>query len=86
MKKYDGSTIARINEPVECADRLCKELHIGKPKGIQGHQSSSYLDATIYGMFAFTDIFDDLLLLKFYLPSDKVREILLQTIVSPLRK
>lgn len=36
--------------------------YIGKPKGIQGHQNSCYLDATLYGMFAFSDAFDGLLL------------------------
>ena len=36
--------------------------HIGKQKGIQGHQNSCYLDATLYGMFAFSDAFDGLFL------------------------
>ena len=52
--------------------------HIGKPKGIQGHQNSCYLDATLYGMFAFSDAFDDLFLedIKFSsAESNKAREI-----------
>ena len=77
------SRVARIFHPVQCAERLHKELHVGKPKGIQGHQSSSYLDATLYGMFTFTEVFDFLLLTKY---GDRVKKILLQMIISPLRK
>jgi len=31
-------------------------------KGIQGYQNSCYLDATLYGLFAFSDAFDILFL------------------------
>ena len=72
--------------PVQCATVLSKKQHIGKPKGIQGHQNSSYLDATIYGMFAFTDVFDKLFLETMSKHKNKVRHILLETIVNPLRK
>ena len=86
MDKCDESRVARIFELVQCAERLHKELHVGKPKGIQGRQSSSYLDATLYGMFTFTEVFDFLLLPNFFKYDDRVRNILLQMIVSPLRK
>ena len=54
------------------------QKHTGKPKGIQGHQNSCYLDATLYGMFAFSDAFDDLFLEEVTLSSaesNKAREI-----------
>ena len=79
---------SRGAENVQCSTALIKEQHIGRPKGIQGHQNSCYLDATVYGMFAFTDVFDKLFL-KTRAKSkhdDKVRWILLKMIVNPLRK
>lgn len=33
----------------------------GKKRGIQGHKNSCYLDATLFSMFAFTNVFDELL-------------------------
>ena len=36
--------------------------YIGEWKGIQGHLNSCYLDATIFGMFALSDVFDSLFL------------------------
>lgn len=30
----------------------------GSFKGIQGHHNSCYLDATLFSMFAFTNVFD----------------------------
>ena len=33
----------------------------GRNKGIQGHQNSCYLDATLFAMFSFTGVFDGLL-------------------------
>ena len=33
----------------------------GKYRGIQGHHNSCYLDATLFSMFAFTSVFDNLL-------------------------
>ena len=71
-------------QTVQCPTTLNESRHIGKPKGIQGHQNSSYLDATIYGMFAFTDVFDNLLLPYGY-HADRVRSILVEKIVNPLR-
>lgn len=88
LEKYKYVHEARGAENVQCSTVLNKERHIGRPKGIQGHQNSCYLDATVYGMFAFTDVFDKLFL-KAHAQGkhdDKVRWILLKMIVNPLRK
>ena len=88
IEKYRYVHDSRGAENVQYEPTLIKDRHIGKPKGIQGHQNSCYLDATVYGMFAFTDVFD-----KLFLETraqnkheDKVRWILLNMIVNPLRK
>ena len=57
-------------------------------KGIQGYKNSCYLDATLYGMFTFSDAFDILLLEEV---TTNVEELNLQKrlksdIVYPLRK
>ncbi|XP_076060786.1 ubiquitin carboxyl-terminal hydrolase CYLD isoform X3 [Oratosquilla oratoria] len=61
----------------------------GKNRGIQGHQNSCYLDATLFSMFAFTSVFDSLLYrppttkdIKEY---SEVQRILREEIVNPLR-
>ena len=62
----------------------------GRNKGIQGHQNSCYLDATLFSMFCFTSVFDSLL----YRPRgekdiaryDEVQRVLREEIVNPLRK
>merc|ERR1712029_191953 len=62
----------------------------GRNKGIQGHQNSCYLDATLFAMFSFTSIFDCLL----YRPANTqdipeyndVQRVLREDIVNPLRK
>ena len=41
-------------------DQIVK--YIGDERGIQGHQNSCYLDATIFGLFALSDVFDSLFL------------------------
>jgi len=61
--------------------------HIGLPKGIQGQQNSCYLDATLYGMFAFSDAFDGLFLEREIGGTNhEIQEIIQQNIVYPLRK
>uniref|UniRef100_A0A6A7G8B2 ubiquitinyl hydrolase 1 n=1 Tax=Hirondellea gigas TaxID=1518452 RepID=A0A6A7G8B2_9CRUS len=62
---------------------------IGRNKGIQGHQNSCYLDATLFSMFAFTSVFDSLLF-RPATSSDissysEVQEVLREEIVNPLR-
>lgn len=82
---------------------------IGDSKGIQGHNNSCYLDATLFSMFTFAQCFDSLLyrpankkvnlfcIIKYYQRLlythyqdikhyDKVRGILRDEIVHPLRK
>ena len=72
---------------VQAPQELNIALHIGI-KGIQGHRNSCYIDATVYGMFAFSDAFDTLFLES--KPVDdfelKVKNTLEQKIVNPLRK
>ena len=63
---------------------------VGRNKGIQGHQNSCYLDATLFAMFSFTGVFDSLL----YRPQsqddieeyNEVQKVLREEIVNPLRK
>ncbi|XP_055337670.1 ubiquitin carboxyl-terminal hydrolase CYLD-like [Paramacrobiotus metropolitanus] len=66
-------------------DRICS----GRARGIQGHRNSCYVDATLFSMFAFTDVFDEIL----HRPRrkrdihgyDEVQCALREGIVSPLR-
>ena len=48
------------NDQTVQADQILK--YIGDRKGIQGHHNSCYLDATIFGLFALSDVFDSLFL------------------------
>ncbi len=66
--------------------------YIGNGRGIQGHQNSCYLDSTMFGLFALSDVFDTM----FLDPSDdsltsdqyrsRVAGLLWKGIVNPLRK
>lgn len=62
---------------------------LGKSRGIQGHNNSCYLDATLFAMFASTTLFDSLL---YRPPNDsdipeykEIQRILREDIVRPLR-
>ena len=62
--------------------------YIGEGKGIQGHQNSCYLDSTVFGLFATSDVFDSM-----FLEQDQgdpaegdVKYLLWKGIVNPLRK
>ncbi len=63
--------------------------YIGNSRGIQGHQNSCYLDSTLFGLFALSDIFDTM-----FLDPDQsidqnrkhVTDLLWKGIVNPLRK
>ena len=62
----------------------------GRSKGIQGHQNSCYLDATLFAMFSFTDVFDGLFY-RMQTANDiheysQVQQVLREDIVNPLRK
>ena len=62
--------------------------HLGKGQGIQGHQNSCYLDSTLYGIFAFSDAFDNLLVedaVISKIETCKVQTIIREEIVYPLR-
>ena len=65
------------------------QRYIGDRKGIQGHQNSCYLDASIFGLFALTDAFDELFL-KAESRADpnrqEIADLLWKGIVNPLRK
>jgi len=55
--------------------------------GIQGYQNSCYLDATLYGLFAFSDAFDILFLdLVATVKEQCIQKILKNKIVYPLRE
>ena len=64
------------------------ERYLGEGRGIQGNQNSCYLDATVFGLFAVSDVFDDLFLLKDDADKDakEIADILWKEIVNPLRK
>ena len=63
------------------------EKYLGDQQGIQGHQNSGYLDATVFGLFALSDVFDIVLLKNPTNPTEQdVSNILWKCIVNPLRK
>ena len=57
--------------------------YVGEKKGIQGHQNSCYLDATIFGLFSLSHEFDEMFLRD---KDSRVGQILWQKIINPLRK
>ncbi|KAF7388073.1 hypothetical protein HZH66_010840 [Vespula vulgaris] len=82
------SVIIGMVRPISVKGNL--ESICGKFRGIQGHHNSCYLDATLFSMFAFTSVFDNLL---FRPPNEKdcpeyeeVQKVLREEIVNPLRK
>ncbi|XP_072743812.1 ubiquitin carboxyl-terminal hydrolase CYLD isoform X2 [Anoplolepis gracilipes] len=84
----ESSVIAGIVRPISVKGDL--ESICGKYRGIQGHHNSCYLDATLFSMFTFTSVFDNLL---FRPPNEKdcpqyeeVQRVLREEIVNPLRK
>ena len=74
------------NEDTMASPELFSQ-YIGDVHGIQGHHNSCYLDSTVFGLFALSDSFDDLLLEK---PTEevgrKVKYFLWKGVVNPLRK
>lgn len=65
--------------------------YIGEAKGIQGHQNSCYLDASVFGLFALTDAFDEMFLKAMSTNTadqsrKEIAELLWKGIVNPLRK
>ena len=61
--------------------------YLGEERGIQGHQNSCYLDATVFGLFALSDVFDSMFLKNPTNPTERdISSILWKRIVNPLRK
>ena len=98
---YVSAALSTINDWEEkdqtiAGDQILK--YTGERRGIQGHLNSCYLDATIFGLFALSDVFDSLFLedpksltsLKsptLATPIQKeVGDMLWKGIVNPLRK
>ena len=72
----------------QCIDPGLLDKYIGEAKGIQGHQNSCYLDSTVFGLFALSDVFDSMFLEpgKGDQAGDDVKHLLWKGIVNPLRK
>ncbi|XP_044582009.1 ubiquitin carboxyl-terminal hydrolase CYLD [Cotesia glomerata] len=88
LSQSENLIVKGIVKPICVEDGL--ENICGKYRGIQGHHNSCYLDATLFCMFAFTSVFDNLL---FRPPTEKdcaqyeqVQRVLREDIVNPLRK
>ena len=83
---------ALIEYPMEeRADQTIKHnqmmKYLGEERGIQGHQNSCYLDATMFGLFALSDVFDSMFLGEARDEAGKeIKSILWKGIVNPLRK
>ncbi|OQV21146.1 Ubiquitin carboxyl-terminal hydrolase CYLD [Hypsibius exemplaris] len=71
---------------LRCIDPLTQ---FGRGRGIQGHKNSCYMDATLFGMFAFSNVFDDILFRKRRKFDgegfEEVQAILQEVIMKPLR-
>ena len=66
---------------------LAVENYIGDEQGIQGHHNSSYLDATLFGLFALSNEFDSMFLQHAdSATASTIGTILWKNIVNPLRK
>ncbi|XP_064393270.1 uncharacterized protein LOC135340804 isoform X2 [Halichondria panicea] len=95
-----GHAASSVGNPIqvpmeEKTDQFINEQmlrYIGNSRGIQGHQNSCYLDSTIFGLFALSDVFDTIFLDpdKSNITSDqnrkRVAHLLWKGIVNPLRK
>ena len=63
------------------------QKYLGEGRGIQGHQNSCYLDATVFGLFALSDVFDPMFLMEAKNPAGEViSNMLWKGIVNPLRR
>ena len=93
----DNCCVDTVFGNIECIDvpgcvlpPAFNQKFLGQNRGIQGHQNSCYMDATLFSMFAFSMVFDSILhrprrpkCSNFY---DKVQRTLREGIVNPLRK
>ena len=73
--------------PIPSANTFDAAKHTGT-KGIQGFKNSCYLDATLYGIFTFSDTFDILFLEEVTTNAEELnlQKRLKSDIVYPLRK
>ena len=65
--------------------------YVGNERGVQGYQNSCYLDSTLFGLFALSDVFDSMFLgeaIKHTPDQNRIAisEMLWKGIVNPLRK
>ncbi len=65
--------------------------YVGDQKGIQGNQNSCYLDSSLFGLFALSDIFDEMFLSVAHsttadINRQAISDMLWKGIVNPLRK
>ena len=65
---------------------IIEYTHTGIKKGIQGHQNSCYLDSTLFGLFAYSTVFDDLFLKESPDDIGKIIKRTLLVIVNKLRQ
>ncbi|KAJ6647503.1 Ubiquitin carboxyl-terminal hydrolase CYLD, partial [Pseudolycoriella hygida] len=86
----ESPIVREVTPPISIQNLQELDNITGESRGIQGHNNSCYLDATLFSMFTFAQCFDSLLYrpvdskdIKHY---DKVCEILRDEIVHPLRK
>jgi ubiquitin thioesterase CYLD len=87
-------TIERSKGPKGVDQLLTVELKLspldqpilGKNKGIEGNSNSGYMDATIFCMFAYNNVFDTLLYMDAITePLQKLQQVLRDHIVHVLR-
>ena len=61
--------------------------YLGDGRGIQGHQNSCYLDATLFALFALSEVFDSMFLGEARDEAgEEIQSVLWKGIVNPLRK
>ena len=63
--------------------KVIEYIHTGIKKGIQGHQNSCYLDSTLFGLFAYSTVFDDLFLKD---SPDEIGKIIKRTLLIIVNK
>ena len=69
------------------ADSTLFDKYLGEEKGIQGHQNSCYLDATLFGLFSLSSSFDELFLHDCKTEKNQlIKNIIWKKIVNPLRR
>ncbi|XP_063676036.1 ubiquitin carboxyl-terminal hydrolase CYLD-like [Bolinopsis microptera] len=84
---YFGPKESPVIEGKVDPPKYISPMYIGRSRGIQGNKNSCYLDATLYGMFAFTNTMDYIL----STPVDghinqTIQKILRESVVNPLRE